>query len=178
MMSLLMPSVVYAYSFRRTFNMRTCHTRVLQLQGGRSGNHVTRSSSGDLSEPGSRLSGRAGSTSGALPHPVVAQTLPQPLPHMTELQPVPQPIANGTAAPLVQKPAPTAAEGAPQDTASAAGRKGLNLESLKGLTKEKRNAKLGEQASSLQTGPNDVFTAQHSDRRRNELPQTMPSARS
>ena len=63
---------------------------------------------------------------------------------MAELQPVPQPIANGTAPPAAQKPTLTAAEGAPEGTASAASLKGLTLESLKGLTKDKRNAKLGE----------------------------------
>ena len=123
---------------------KCAHDHGSALQGGRGGNHVARSSSGNLSEPGSRLSGRAGSTPNALSHPVGAQSVPQPLPHMAELQPVPQPIANGTAPPAAQKPAQTAAEGATRDTASAASLKGLTLESLKGLTKDKRNAKLGD----------------------------------
>ena len=121
-------------------------------QGGRSGNHVTRSSSGDLSEPSSRLSGRAGSTPVGAPHPAGSQSLPQPLPHMAELQPVPQPIANGTAPPAAQKAAQTAAEGALKDTASAASLKGLTLESLKGLAKYKRNAKLGECTATVPYG--------------------------
>ena len=104
------------------------------LQGGRSSNHVTRSSSGDLSEPGSRMGGRSGSSSGAVPHAVPAQPVPLQLLH-AELQPVPQPIANGTAPAAAQKAQP-AADAASEDTASAA--------AAKNLSKEKRNAKLGE----------------------------------
>ena len=118
-------------------------------QGGRMGNHVTRSSSGDLSEPGNRLGGRAGSTSSAVSHAVGAQSLAQPPPHHpVELQPVPQPIANGTALPAAQKAARTAAEGATPGTASAAS---LSTAGLKGLSKEKRNAKLGERAAHVPT---------------------------
>ena len=81
------------------------------------------------------MGGRASSSSGVLPpYALPTQAVPQQLAH-AELQPVPQPIANGTAPSTLQK-AQTAAEAPAADAASTA--------AVKHLSKDKRNAKLGE----------------------------------